>query len=309
MTATTSPSSSSWWTPRAVFKFRRLRRWLFVADPLETPLELRHKPAYWQEVFRSPMKFFPIDEVRRFVRTNVGDGAEFYSVGSGRKTLIVVFMDSKRRLLMHIAVFLQHLDGEEFDVLALHESQQLHFDSGAGESASSFAALIDFVAEFVTRNGYRNTITYGASMGGFPALRAGHRLKADRAISVGGSFAWHVGRIKNRGRTIGAFDPLCECNMPIRCPAFLLYAENNAEDAENVARATAIVSDATVIPVPTSDHLFPFKIYQRGNLEEYHRQIFDLDRNPDSSRLGSLLDGPHLSVLPTRRQPSAHSLP
>ena len=272
-----------------MFRFRRIKKWLFAAEPLATPWELAQRPAAWREVFRSRDNI-ALDQVRRFERTTIGDGIELYSAAKGARTLIVGLTDRNRRILMPAAIFLQHLDDSLFDVLMLNDPKQQYFDCGAGEDHSSFAALIATIADLRRSRGYSSMITYGTSMGGLPALRVGHALRADRAISVGGNYAWHIARLKSGKKLIGAFDPICECGMPLRCKAYLLYPEEHTADADDAARVVAVAADATLVAVPGENHIFPYAIYKSGGLEAYHQELFDLHRTPDAAKLRALVE-------------------
>lgn len=272
-----------------MFRFRRIKKWLFAVEPHATPWELAQHPAAWREVFRSHDNL-PLDQVRRFERTIIGDGLELYSAGKNARTLIIGLTDRNRRLLMPAAIFLQHVDDSQFDVLMVHDLKMLFFDRGAGERETSFASLMTVIADIYTARGYRNLITYGTSMGGLPALRAGHALCAARAISVGGTFPWHVTRLKSGKKIIGAFDPICECTMPLRCDAYLLYPQDHPADEEYARRVAAVAADATLVPLPGKNHIFPYAVYKSGGLEAYHREIFDLGRRPDATALHRLVE-------------------
>jgi len=271
-----------------VFEFKRVKKWLVGSGPLATPMELALWPGAWRDVFRKRRRI-PLNAVKKFVRTNVGDGADLYSANKGATKLIVAFTDISRCLLTPLAIFLQHLDDAEFDVLALHDRQRLYFDSGIGSAAASLPATIDLAATIAARGRYESVISYGASMGGFPALRGGHALKADRSISVCGGFPWHVGRLMADKPAIAAFDSICSCMQPFRSRSFLIYPEGHTEDAGNAVRVGAIVKDATLLPLPGEEHLLPFLMYRNGFLAEYHRLVFDLDSEPDLQRLRSFI--------------------
>lgn len=271
-----------------MLEFKRVKKWLVGSGPLATPMELALWPGAWRDVFRKRRRI-PLNAVRKFVRTNVGEGADLYSADKNARKLIVAFTDISRCLLTPLAVFLQHLDDAQFDVLALHDSRRLYFDSGIGGAASSFPATIGLVDAIAARGRYDGILSYGASMGGFPALRAGHALKADRSISACGGFAWHVGRLVNRKPAIAAFDPVCDCTQPFRSRGLLLYPEDHVEDAGNAMRMAAILRRATLLPLPGDEHLLPLVIYRNGHLAEYHRLIFDLASEPDLARLRSMV--------------------
>lgn len=287
-----------------MFNFKRLKTRFVQAEPYATPRDLALWPGAWREVFRKRRRI-PLSDVKRFTRTNVGDGLELFSAGQGARTLIVAFTTRAGRMLVPTAVFLQHLDEREFDVLGLYDFNNLHFDRGTGECNSSLFELAGKVRRIAGERGYAGLVTYGASMGGLPALRGGHLMGADRSISVGGNFAWHVARLRSGGRTVGAFDPLCDCSLPLQTESYLLYAEGHPIDVEHADRASAIDSNAVRLPMPTRYHDFPFLIYKTGRLADFHQQMFDLRQKPDLQRLRALVEKAGVE----RRQPEAGQAP
>ena len=66
------------------------------------------------------------------------------------------------------------------DVIWLQDPRQLHYTRGYKWSGQVFRD------HFAAARRYRQIVTFGVSLGGLPALRAGRLLKATRAISAGG---------------------------------------------------------------------------------------------------------------------------
>ena len=225
-----------------------------------------------------------------FTRTEIASGVNLYSAEGGAQNLIVGFGGSLGRLNMAIFMVLEALDSAKCDLLLLAEFKKLHFDQGIEGYARSMPELMNKVGDFARQRGYRSIITYGTSMGGFPALRGGDMLGADRAISIGGRFAWHPGRISRGEEQIGAFDPICSCRMPFRVPCYLLYAGDKNLDVDHAEMLARIMPESRRISLPGNDHNFPHQIRSRGKLDSFFSEIFDLTREPDEARLRALLE-------------------
>jgi len=151
------------------------------------------------------------------------------------------------------AYFLQMLRDDLYDVLVLYDSSKLYFDRGITGFSNSLFDTIRLVEAFAKSKGYDRVITYGASIGGFPALRAGLLLGADRAISIGGKYCWHVARLLRNDATVGAFDVLCPCfsDRPVEMVA--VSAQNRADmRALEILRGT--FPSSHVVPVDTQLH-------------------------------------------------------
>ncbi len=253
-----------------------------------TPLEVAEHPALWRQLFRTRQP--PASQVKRFVRTEIAAGVILFSANSSAAALIVGFCGKGQRLLMPIAMMLQFLDDEKYDVLIVQDSRRLHFDQGIERFAATLPALANEILSIAKRRNYSSIVTYGTSMGGFPALRAGEYLGADRAVSAGGRFVWHMARFKKQTAPVGAFDPICNCRMPFRTPCYALFSSGKADDLEAADQLAAIMGRGHAIGLPSSEHNFPFRMYLKGKLTEYHREIFDLAREPDPAKLRALLE-------------------
>jgi hypothetical protein len=115
-----------------------------------------------------------------------------------------------------------------FSSCEIHE--KLFFDHGV-QGLGSFLEVMHRIKAFAEVKGFREIITYGSSMGGYPALRAGLLLNATRAISMSGCYCWHVGRLVQKGKTtVRAFDPLCPCFSPPKTELVAVIPSRNERD-------------------------------------------------------------------------------
>ncbi len=270
-----------------MFSFRRRPRGEVDAEGFVTPLEAAAQRAVWHEIFKST-KVPRASAIKRYVRTDIAPNVAHFSAHAGARTLVVGFCGKKLRLLMPVAMMLQSLDDRRFDALVLADPQRLHFDQGIPGFAQSLPDIARRIAAIVEENGYDSVITYGTSMGGFPALRMGSLIGAARAVSCGGRPVNHMERLGRGTRPVGAFDLICDCRMPLRAPSYVLFSRDRRPDARAAGMISKIAPEVHLGPVPHDGHNFPFRIFQNGNLDEYFSRIFDLDREPDLARIAAL---------------------
>lgn len=252
-----------------------------------TPLEAAADPEVWRQVFKS-RRIPPKAGIKRFERTELGPNVSFYSSKMGARTLVVGFCGRKLRLLMPLPMMLQFTDDSQCDVLILSDPLRLHFDRGIGDFADTMPGLARRIDSIASQGSYSAVITYGTSMGGFPALRMGGLLGAERAISVGGRPPDHIRRLTDGGATINAFDLICNCRVPFRTPCYLLFSAGKEQDVEAASALAAIMPGSRLGGIACEGHNFPIKIFSNGNLEEYFSRIFDLSSEPDLDRISRL---------------------
>jgi hypothetical protein len=120
---------------------------------------------------------------------------------------------------------------------------------------------------------------------GFPALRYGLMWKADRAISIGGSFAWHPRRLlEEPGNALPAFDPLCACQANTSTALFCAYGARNSKDQEEASRLSSILPVNHIAVPGLSDHNIIKAQANNGSLSAFFNDIFELD-NPSATSL------------------------
>ncbi|WP_421850816.1 hypothetical protein [Oricola sp.] len=254
--------------------------------PLDVARAVRNREAGYRGL---DLSFFGRDfEPRRFVRSEISATAHLFSAGLGASTLIVGFAGTKFRLFGPIWQILQIIDDREFDFLLLADERRRHFESGVPGFGNSMRNIAAAVAALASKRGYRKMITYGTSMGGFPALRAGSLIGADRAISIGGRYAWDIRRMQDGGDTIVAFDPLCACRTPGAGESIAIFSEGNAEDASNDARMRTVLPQLRSIAVPGHKHNALHAATQRGNACRLYEILFNLDEQPATADLVAL---------------------
>jgi hypothetical protein len=88
--------------------------------------------------------------------------------------------------------------------------------------------------------------------------------------------------------TINAFDLICDCRVPFRTPCYALFSDGNSDDVAAAAKLAVVMPQSRLTSLPSASHNFPYKIFRKGRLEEYHREIFGLGRDPDLKRLAAL---------------------
>jgi hypothetical protein len=271
-----------------VHKFVRRQQATVAAEWMATPLEVAVHPDLWRQIFRTP-DTLRRSEVKPFFRTQFAPDAALFSNEPAAPTLIVAFCGKGLRLSMPLPVVLQSLDHCRFDLLLLVDRRRLYFDQGVPGFANSFLDLADKIRALAGRRKYEAIVTYGTCMGGFPALRMGDLLSARRAISAAGRAVWHPTRLTS-GQAISAFDTICDCRMPSKAPSYALFSSGKPEDAMEAKGIETILRPCHLIGMPTDSRNFPYDIYLRGHLDAYHREVFDLHRDPDPIRLAGMLE-------------------
>lgn len=225
---------------------------------------------------------------KRFLRWPVTEDVTHYRAVPSADTLIAVFNGRFRRPMVPISVFLQMLDDERFGVLLLTDREKNHFENGIFGYAESLPQLAAKLARFAEAEGYGSILTLGTSMGGLAALRAGRLLDATRAISIGGRFAWHIGRLAGTetARPIPAFDLLCGC-VASETLCINLFGEHNSDDVRHAAALSRMLPSSRAIAVPIAEHNPINRCFELGRLDAFYRELFS-PAEPDAATLRRL---------------------
>jgi hypothetical protein len=244
-----------------------------------TPLEI-------SELLRNPTyKHLPFAIARllqdqppvRYLRYELGRCVSFYSANRDASTLIIAFRGNAFRLMMPISHFLQIMEDDRYDVLVLTDAQRRHFDAGIAGYANSLLETLIRVKVFAETRSYRRIITYGTSMGGLPALRAGLWLGADRAVSIGGAFCKHPLRLMQASNEIRAFDLICACRRRRDVPVVTAFAARNERDVEQQAALNAVLPGCVAVKIDTAAHNVLHHLDQLGQLRSFYAMIFGDD--------------------------------
>ena len=267
-----------------MFNFRRRSRAEIVAESAEAGFEpVRPRPGVGNLFGLASGSPSPFQRFRH------ADGVNLFSANNGATTLVVGFGGIRGSLMMGTVAVLEALDSGACDLLLLSDFRRLHFDHGVENYAATLPELMHKVAAIAAQRSYTNVVTYGSSMGGFPALRGGQMLGARRAVSVGGRFAWHPVKVRDGEKAVGAFDPICACRAPFATPCYALYAEGKKDDADHAAMLAAIMPGCVRVPMPYDKHNVAHAIARRNRLPAFFAELFDPDAEPDPARLRALL--------------------
>ena len=240
-----------------------------------TPIEiaaLLQQPKYRE----LPFKIAPSLSQRppaRYIRYPISQTVNFYSGNCGAPDLLVAFCGATHRLMMPISYLLQLLQEDVYDVLVLSDPTKRHYAAGMPGYSSSFLETLQSIQAFARTKAYRRLITYGTSMGGFPALRAGLWLGADRAISIGGRFCSHAARVADPRHEEPAFDLLCSCQSYRQVRLVAGFSKGNEADAKNYAILKQIMPECAKVTFDASRHL-PFEGLSERQLAGFFAKVF-----------------------------------
>src|SRR4029078_10032008 len=266
--------------------FRRLAAQTAPLDNSLTPLEiaeLLRNPTHQHLPFAiAPL--LRVSPPTRYLREELNQDVRLYSAHVGARTLIVGFGGASHRLMKPISHFLQMMPDDFYDVLVITDAQRRHHDAGIqGYSNSLLETLIRIKALSDTRS-YRRRITYGASMGGFPALRAGLWLGADRAVSIGGAFCSHPPRLLRGSDEVRAVDLLAHCRPGGYVPLVTAFSTGHSLDVERHAALRAVLPDCIELKINSDRHNVIHHLDRRGELPAFYATIFgenDVSASPN----------------------------
>jgi len=238
--------------PKIVFERQKakVKEWdnqltpLQIAAALETDAEL---PFAISPLLRSGHD--PVG----YVREDWSEDASYYTSRKSAKGLIVVFSGMAMRVGVPISYFLQMLRDDVFDVVFLRDPLRLHYTHGV-RGLGGFLESMMQIKKFAEANGFEQVLTFGGSQGGLPALRAGRLLGARRAISIGGRYPWHPGRLMQGATPIRAFDTLCACASPNSTELVSVYARGNEIDTHANARLRRTFPECIEVPIDIENH-------------------------------------------------------
>lgn len=208
------------------------------------------------------------------------------------KTLLVVFTGAHKRPMLPHCVFLQALSSAEFDVAMLTDPDNLHFSAGLNGGADTLPGVVAHLAGTLNSAAYRRVITLGTSSGGFPALRAGILMRAERAVSIGGRPIWWPERLRRNSDLPSPFDMLCACCPETQTRLICVYAGQNEQDRVAAHRLSSIV------PVERIDmaHAVQHNLLHRAMLHDRLPQFLDTALNGDPARLPHIHRSPRAAV-------------
>jgi len=224
-----------------------------------------------------------------YVRESWSEDASYFTANRGATGLVVAFCSAVHRLGVPVSYFLQTMREDLYDVLVLRDPRKLHFDAGV-QGLGSFLEVMHRIKTFAEVKGFREIITYGSSMGGYPALRAGLLLKANRAISMSGGYCWHVGRLIRKTKTGRAFDPLCPCFAPTTTELVAVIPSRNEKDVRAFEILQRTFPKCVAVKINAEVHTLPTFFYRVRLLRLFHACLFEYWNDPVRSELLTLVE-------------------
>lgn len=218
--------------------------------------------------------------IRPYGREVIGEGILRFSappIRPSQKKLIITFAGFKGRAMMPTAIMLQMLPEDLCDFVVLHDGSRNHFLKGLWPHADSFFGLVEFLRRVLQPQTYEKTYCYGASGGGFAALRCAILMKAHRGIAASGRLYWHVNRLREGSEGFDpAFDPICHCFADSEVEMICAYGADNEEDRADAARVANIVK-ARLMPFDgIREHNFVWELTTANKARSFLAEIFDL---------------------------------
>jgi hypothetical protein len=187
------------------------------------------------------------------------------------KDLLVAFAGAGRRLLMPIAVFLQFLDSDRWDVVVLKRCPRNSFLLGLGGVSNDFPGLIAYLQAAMSPTQYRRVITLGTCAGGYPALWAALLMNAERGISIGGFPPKPAPSSAQENQPV-VYQPSV---VPHEVDLRFVYGADYARDHQ-FAIALSDLFGGQLWPVPDIDKHGVFGVLlRRGQLAPFLEQIFE----------------------------------
>lgn len=145
----------------------------------------------WMEVFEQRLQSSGKAAAEPFDWRRISPAAMHYFGPGDRanKTLLVCYsVKGYRTLSIPQAVFLQHVDATNYDVLVLADISDTAFRAGVPMIGSDVHQVVNWVAQLELLREYAQLRVIGCSAGAYPATLTGRRLGAEVTVGVNGRF-------------------------------------------------------------------------------------------------------------------------
>jgi hypothetical protein len=269
---------------------KRIRKTLLALEDSLTPLQLAAiagnlacLPPDERSAFQQLhiCQLLAREQPTKYLRMDIARDIALYTdpnFGPADKSIILAFGGIGTRLSMAISVFLQFLPSAKFDVVILRDATRTQYMNGLGDYADDFPRLVSRLDKDLRPQRYRRVFCYGASMGGFPALRCGLLLGGVRSISVSGRFPWFIGRFLDSAEAaMPAFDMLCACVTSRATDFVCVYGEQASTDSAAVDRLERMFPVLRRPIAGFAEHNVIYEMWKRGTLRAFYREIFSSD--------------------------------
>jgi len=209
--------------------------------------------------------------VQGYVRRAIAEDATAYALpgdasARAERTLVFAYTGDANRLMMPIALFLQHCPAESYEFVVLIDRSRTFYLSGIPGLGEDLPATIARLDELCAPKRFRRAMALGTSAGGLAAVWTAVALGLDRAVSVGGVSPSEVPlRQQTRDLSTEAFDEALR--RAARLPEVLLVVGERAERDQQKALTMSALLPATTIVVPgAARHNSLYEAWQAGTL-------------------------------------------
>jgi len=218
--------------------------------------------------------------VEPYARHVLAEGAAMYASPAtpaerAARTLVVAFSGDANRLMMPIALFLQHLPAATHELLLLMDRTRRFYLGGIAGLGDDLPAAIRRLDELAVPRSYRRAVAFGTSAGGLASIWTGVELGLARAVSVGGVAPETVAeRVHTQHYDTRGFDEAVR-RAP-RLPEILLVSgESNVRDSEKALSMAARLTAKLVVVPGSKHHNVLYDVWQRGGLSGFLAELID----------------------------------
>ncbi|HRB04980.1 MAG TPA: hypothetical protein PLP26_16515 [Ilumatobacteraceae bacterium] len=239
----------------------------------QPPLRLRSRA--WARRLYKMYSMAAKDIAEPFVATRLNDYVSAYTL-TGRdaapQNLLVCFTGNGGRLMMPVAVFLQHLDAGSTDVVVIRKQRGSSYQDGLPGLSASLSETYDVVSSLMPHRGegYQRRFVLGTSAGGLPAVLAAVRWGFDRAVAVG---AGSIGDPRWAVKGVAHFaEQFADARATSAHTTFLAVHGDIEADQNNAMELHALVGgERRCVPVPEHNCLYP--LVQAGTLLNFVDEV------------------------------------
>jgi hypothetical protein len=209
------------------------------------------------------------------------------------RDLIIAFCGLANRLQLPTAVFCQHLDGSQFDILLVRDPSKRIYIEGIPGYAPSLALVADRFRRELDLDAYGSVYCLGTSGGGWAALMTGDMLKARRAISIAGKppaltpklqHVWTSTGGPTADVDFGVFERYFAETAARFTPMIALFGADNPADREGSIAIQRITGAKAIGLMGIADHNLMFELLNRRCLARVLRHYL-LENLGDNTQL------------------------
>ena len=182
------------------------------------------------------------------------------------KNLLIAFCGNGGRLGMPIAIFLQHLNSRDWDVVVSRKGPQKRtYAAGLEGVADDFPKVVGYINSATVADQYKRVMSIGTSAGGYAAILAAVLMNGTRGVSICG--------FPDRSSDPSRAKLPPQVSATSRPELEFVYGADAKHD-EEAAFALQRSFGGRLHPVPEVDnHNVLWELVKRGELAEFLREV------------------------------------